>query len=57
MEFINIVMMLFKNNLRNTKEQIIGKTLYDLPHVIPKENADLYYEKDRELFDFKRTIL
>lgn len=32
------------------KEQIIGKTLYDLPHVIPKENADLYYEKDRELF-------
>lgn len=32
------------------KEQIIGKTLYDLPHVIPKENADVYYEKDRELF-------
>ena len=32
------------------KEAIIGKTLYDLGHVIPKENADIYYEKDRELF-------
>jgi len=32
------------------KEEIIGKTLYDLGHVIPKENADLYYEKDKELF-------
>lgn len=33
-----------------SKEEIIGKTLYDLSHVIPKENADIYYEKDRELF-------
>lgn len=33
-----------------SKEEIIGKTLYDLTHVIPKENADIYYEKDRELF-------
>jgi diguanylate cyclase (GGDEF)-like protein/PAS domain S-box-containing protein len=32
------------------KEEIIGKTLYDLSHVIPKENADVYYEKDKELF-------
>ncbi|WP_252981456.1 PAS domain-containing protein [Aliarcobacter butzleri] len=32
------------------KEQILGKTLYDLGHVIPKENADVYYEKDKKLF-------
>lgn len=31
------------------KEQIIGKTLYDLADVIPKEHADVYYEKDEEL--------
>lgn len=33
------------------KEKIIGKTLYDLPDVIPKEYADIYYEKDKALFD------
>ena len=33
-----------------SKEEIIAKILYDLSHVIPKENADIYYEKDRELF-------
>ncbi|MCT7581324.1 GGDEF domain-containing protein [Aliarcobacter butzleri] len=32
------------------KEEILGKTLYDLGHVIPKENADVYYEKDKNLF-------
>lgn len=32
------------------KEKIIGKTLYDLPDLIPKEYADIYYEKDKELF-------
>ncbi|MFW2443145.1 diguanylate cyclase [Aliarcobacter butzleri] len=32
------------------KEEILGKTLYDLGHVIPKENADVYYEKDKSLF-------
>jgi diguanylate cyclase (GGDEF)-like protein/PAS domain S-box-containing protein len=32
------------------KEEIIGKTLYDLPNIIPKEYADIYSEKDRELF-------
>ncbi len=32
------------------KEDIIGKTLYDLSDVIPKENADIYSEKDKELF-------
>lgn len=32
------------------KEEIIGKSLYELPHVIPKELADIYYEKDKELF-------
>lgn len=33
------------------KEKIIGKSLYDLPNLIPKEYADIYYEKDRELFE------
>ncbi len=33
------------------KEEIIGKTLYELPHVIPKKYADIYYEKDQVLFD------
>jgi diguanylate cyclase (GGDEF)-like protein/PAS domain S-box-containing protein len=32
------------------KEKIIGKTLYDLEEFIPKEYADIYYEKDQELF-------
>jgi diguanylate cyclase (GGDEF)-like protein/PAS domain S-box-containing protein len=32
------------------KEKIIGKTLYDLPEVIPKEHADIYAVKDEELF-------
>lgn len=32
------------------KDEIIGKTLYDLPEVIPKEYADIYYKKDNELF-------
>lgn len=32
------------------KEKILGKTLYELPDLIPKKYADIYYEKDRELF-------
>ena len=32
------------------KEEIIGKTLYDLSEKIPKELADQYKEKDDELF-------
>lgn len=32
------------------KEKIIGKTLYDLPEVIPKAHADIYAMKDEELF-------
>lgn len=32
-----------------SKDEILGKTLFDLPHVIPKENADIYYQKDKEL--------
>lgn len=32
------------------KEKIIGKTLYELEEYIPKEYADIYYEKDMELF-------
>ncbi len=38
-----------KNILGIKKEKIIGKTLYDLPTLIPKEHADIYYEKDEEL--------
>ena len=32
------------------KEQIIGKTLFDLPDVIPSDLAALYKKKDEELF-------
>lgn len=32
------------------KEEIIGKTLYDFPELIPTKNADLYSKKDNELF-------
>jgi len=33
------------------KEHILGKTLFDLPSVIPPELATLYHKKDQELFD------
>lgn len=33
------------------KEQIIGKSLFELPEVIPSNLAQKYYEKDKELFD------
>lgn len=33
------------------KEKITGKTLYDLPKIIPKKFADRYYEMDKELFN------
>jgi diguanylate cyclase (GGDEF)-like protein/PAS domain S-box-containing protein len=33
------------------KNDIIGKSLYDFPELIPKENADLYYKKDLELMN------
>ncbi|MEN8147285.1 MAG: diguanylate cyclase [Campylobacterota bacterium] len=32
------------------KEEIIGRSLYEFPDQIPKELADIYYEKDQELF-------
>lgn len=38
-----------KNILGLSKEEIIGKTLYELPASISKEQADIYYEKDSEL--------
>ncbi len=37
------------------KEDIIGKTLYDFPEKIPKENADIYHEKDKELLENHKT--
>jgi len=33
------------------KEKIIGKSLYDIPEVIPKKFADIYNTKDKELMD------
>jgi diguanylate cyclase (GGDEF)-like protein/PAS domain S-box-containing protein len=33
------------------KERIIGKTLYELSDVVPKEYADIYTKKDEELFN------
>ena len=38
-----------KTILGISKEEIIGKSLYELPDLIPKELADIYYEKDRIL--------
>lgn len=38
-----------KTILGISKDEILGKSLYDLPDVIPKEHADIYYEKDKEL--------
>lgn len=32
------------------KEEIIGKTLYDLTDIVPKMYADIYSQKDSELF-------
>ncbi|NVJ53699.1 MAG: diguanylate cyclase [Campylobacteraceae bacterium] len=40
-----------KTILGITKEQIEGKTLFELPEVIPKEYAEIYKQKDEELFD------
>lgn len=40
-----------KTILGISKEEIIGKSLYDIPDRIPKELADIYYEKDQELFN------
>lgn len=40
-----------KTILGISKEKIIGKSLFDLPNVIPKELASIYDEKDRELFN------
>lgn len=44
-----------KNILGIAREDIIGKSLYDFPNEIPKENADIYYQKDNELLEKKET--
>lgn len=38
-----------KTILGLSKEEIVGKTLYDFPDIIPKEFADIYSKKDNEL--------
>ena len=40
-----------KTILGISKEEIEGKTLYELPDLIPKEYADIYKQKDEELFN------
>lgn len=37
------------------KEDIIGKSLFDLPEVIPHNLAQLYHEKDQQLFKHPGT--
>lgn len=32
-------------------EELIGCSLYDLPEIIPKHFADIYYEQDQKLFN------
>ena len=44
-----------KNILGIPKEEIIGKSLYEFPNKIPKENADIYYQKDNELLEKKEV--
>jgi len=39
-----------KTILGISKNEIIGKNIYDLAHIIPKEHADLFSTKDNELF-------
>ncbi|NOX16290.1 MAG: diguanylate cyclase [Epsilonproteobacteria bacterium] len=39
-----------KTILGISKKDIIGKSLYDFPDEIPKELADIYNQKDQELF-------
>lgn len=34
-----------------TPEELIGCSLYDLPDVIPKHLADIYYKQDQKLFN------
>ncbi|AXH12690.1 GGDEF domain-containing protein [Halarcobacter bivalviorum] len=40
-----------KTILGISKEEIEGKSLYDLPDLIPTEYADIYYKMDEELFN------
>ena len=40
-----------KTILGLSKNEIIGKSLYDLAGIIPKENADIYHQKDIEILN------
>lgn len=42
----------FEQYIGMTKEEIIGKTVYD---IAPKELADTYYAKDKDLLDVPKT--
>ena len=37
------------------RREIIGKTLFDFPGQIPRERAEIYFQKDKELFAAGRT--
>jgi len=46
----------FSNNILGIpKGEIMGKTLYEFPEKIPKENADIYHQKDNELLQSHGT--
>lgn len=53
--YINCNNAFSENILGIPKEEIIGKSLYEFPEKIPKENADIYCEKDRELLASHKT--
>jgi len=53
--YINCNDAFSKNILGIPKDEIIGKSLYDFPKRIPKENADIYYKKDNELLQSHGT--
>ncbi len=46
----------FSNNILGIpKDEIVGKTLYEFPQKIPKENADIYHQKDNEILQSHET--
>ena len=49
---INAALKAFEEYIGKTQEELIGKNVYDLA---PKELADIYLEKDKELLEKPTT--
>ena len=46
-----LIIVITSYSIHYTKLYDIGKTLYELSDVVPKEYADIYTKKDEELFN------